>query len=342
MPRNGSGIYSLPAQYLAETGQTIEAVQHNTPLEDMAADLNNARPIVAGGTGESTAVAARQGLGAGFASGAVDKSAGTYSAVKADYNLLWRATGAVTVNLTAAATLTAGWCMTFQADGGDITLDPNGSEQINGSTTLTVTDGKWAFVICTGSAFRAFLFGQGDVTLTGTQTLTNKTLTTPTITLKQSTGPAPTAEGDIQWDTNDDRIVVGDGAGQKTFSDDAKVLLKSGGTMTGKITLDGDPSSALHAATKQYVDAIDIPATLAGLSVGGVGTWAYLMPATGGSATYAPGSTLAGASLTYSGSQFSGGTTRGTSPSGTWRCMGQSARNTTDANCYSTAWLRIS
>jgi hypothetical protein len=34
---------------------------------------------------------------------------------------------------------------------------------------------------------------------------------------------------------------------------DAKLNL-SGGTMTGKITLDGDPSSSLHAATKQYVD----------------------------------------------------------------------------------------
>ena len=34
---------------------------------------------------------------------------------------------------------------------------------------------------------------------------------------------------------------------------DGKLNL-SGGTMTGKITLDGDPSSSLHAATKQYVD----------------------------------------------------------------------------------------
>lgn len=34
---------------------------------------------------------------------------------------------------------------------------------------------------------------------------------------------------------------------------DAKLSL-SGGTMIGKITLDGDPSSALHATTKQYVD----------------------------------------------------------------------------------------
>jgi hypothetical protein len=31
-------------------------------------------------------------------------------------------------------------------------------------------------------------------------------------------------------------------------------LLKTGGTMTGKIVLDADPTSALHAATKQYSD----------------------------------------------------------------------------------------
>ena len=35
----------------------------------------------------------------------------------------------------------------------------------------------------------------------------------------------------------------------------AVYLKESGGTMTGKITLDADPTSDLHAATKQYVDA---------------------------------------------------------------------------------------
>lgn len=59
-----------------------------------------------------------------------------------------------------------------------------------------------------------------------TQTLTNKTLTapiisTPTLTLKQSAAPTPTAEGDIQWDTDDNKIKIGDGSGTKTFSDDS-------------------------------------------------------------------------------------------------------------------------
>jgi hypothetical protein len=45
-------------------------------------------------------------------------------------------------------------------------------------------------------------------------TLTNKTLTTPTLTLKNSAAPTPTVEGDIQWDTDGDFIVVGNGASQ--------------------------------------------------------------------------------------------------------------------------------
>ena len=67
------------------------------------------------------------------------------------------------------------------------------------------------------------------------QVLTNKTLTAPTVnggtintatvvqptlTLKGEASPTPTAEGDIRWDTDDNKIKVGDSAGTKTFSDD--------------------------------------------------------------------------------------------------------------------------
>lgn len=37
---------------------------------------------------------------------------------------------------------------------------------------------------------------------------------------------------------------------------DSRYLRKSGGTLTGALTLSGDPSSALHAATKRYVDSM--------------------------------------------------------------------------------------
>lgn len=63
MSRNGSGVYSLPGTYEAVSGQTIEAQQHNDPLEDLESDANAARPIVAGGTGAVSAADARNALG---------------------------------------------------------------------------------------------------------------------------------------------------------------------------------------------------------------------------------------------------------------------------------------
>jgi microcystin-dependent protein len=36
MPSDANGVYSLPSGYLAITGQTIQASQHNPPLEDIA------------------------------------------------------------------------------------------------------------------------------------------------------------------------------------------------------------------------------------------------------------------------------------------------------------------
>lgn len=55
MARNGSGVYSLPPGSTVTNGDTSDATDINTPLADIAADLNVARPIVAGGTGASTA-----------------------------------------------------------------------------------------------------------------------------------------------------------------------------------------------------------------------------------------------------------------------------------------------
>lgn len=54
-------------------------------------------------------------------------------------------------------------------------------------------------------------------TLAGSETLTSKTLTTPIVTLEQGAAPSQTAEGRIQWDTDDDRLVVGTGVATKTF-----------------------------------------------------------------------------------------------------------------------------
>lgn len=63
MPRNGSGVFALPAGSTIANGDLSDASDLNTPLSDIETDLNTPRPIVAGGTGASSASAARTALG---------------------------------------------------------------------------------------------------------------------------------------------------------------------------------------------------------------------------------------------------------------------------------------
>lgn len=63
MPRNGSGVYSLPAGTIVANGQALDESQHNPAMLDIAAEFNAARPIVAGGTGATSASGARTALG---------------------------------------------------------------------------------------------------------------------------------------------------------------------------------------------------------------------------------------------------------------------------------------
>lgn len=63
MPRNGSGVFSPPVGTFATPNTTIESAKYNAFVQDVADDLNLARPIVAGGTGAATALGAVDGLG---------------------------------------------------------------------------------------------------------------------------------------------------------------------------------------------------------------------------------------------------------------------------------------
>lgn len=60
MPRTGD-VYALPSG-LPVDGLTAEASQITVPLQDIADDLNDPRPVAAGGTGATTAAAARTAL----------------------------------------------------------------------------------------------------------------------------------------------------------------------------------------------------------------------------------------------------------------------------------------
>ncbi|WP_234822776.1 hypothetical protein [Ensifer adhaerens] len=62
MPRTG-GVYSPPAGTKGVPNTTIQSVPYNTLIEDLTADANAPRPVTAGGTGATSASAARTALG---------------------------------------------------------------------------------------------------------------------------------------------------------------------------------------------------------------------------------------------------------------------------------------
>jgi len=87
----------------------------------------------------------------------VGSKAANYQAVQSDDGSLIEFTAAATLSFKAAAILGAGWYCTVKAGSGDVVLDPNSTELVNGVATLTVPDGASAVVFCTGTAFRAIL-----------------------------------------------------------------------------------------------------------------------------------------------------------------------------------------
>jgi hypothetical protein len=63
MPRDGTQTYYLPAGTPGVPNYPIESTKYNTFIADVERDLNDARPIVAGGTGATNADAALAALG---------------------------------------------------------------------------------------------------------------------------------------------------------------------------------------------------------------------------------------------------------------------------------------
>ena len=74
-----------------------------------------------------------------------------------DRSKLIDCTATLTASLTAAATLGAGWYVYLKANGGDITVDPNGAETIDGQTTIILPNGSSAIIECDGTNFHTVI-----------------------------------------------------------------------------------------------------------------------------------------------------------------------------------------
>ena len=77
--------------------------------------------------------------------------------------LVWNG-GAGTLSLTSAPTVGADWFVNVRNSGtGDLTIDPNSSELINGGATLVLAPGDSCIVVTNGTQFFTIGFGQSSV-----------------------------------------------------------------------------------------------------------------------------------------------------------------------------------
>lgn len=181
MPDDSNGVYNVPAGTLVNTGDTVLPSQHNPWATDSSQAISNrfSKDGRAPATGDWDINNFRlKQVGTPTASGdAVNKSyvdtqinsvnqnaeklspqSGAYTALLSDKATSFRFTAAATLSLTAAATLGANWWCEVWATNGNVTIDPNGTETINGSLTIILQTGQAAKVFCTGTQFFAWVF----------------------------------------------------------------------------------------------------------------------------------------------------------------------------------------
>jgi hypothetical protein len=142
--------------------------------------------VALGGTGATTASAARTSLdlySTGEIDAIVDDLSGVtdpetarvnlevdrpvqtkttnYTQVATDVNNMIRWTSAGDYDLLAAATAGNDFSVDIMADGGAVTIDPNGAETVNGVATVTVADGTSGTLFCDGTAWYFLAGGAG-------------------------------------------------------------------------------------------------------------------------------------------------------------------------------------
>ena len=177
-----------------------------------------------------------------------------------------------------------------------------------GATGVTQSAGNNTTALATTAYADAAITAERTAERTATATLTNKSLTSPTLT---GTPVAPTAA----VDTNTTQLAT-TAYVVAQIADDAPTKTGTGASGTWGIAITGNADTATSATTVTTITTSQVLTANASSAVGAVGTYALMSCAS----ALNPGDTIAGSSLNYSsaGSQVSGVTV-----SGTWRCMGR-------------------
>ncbi len=146
------------------------------------------------------------------------------------------------------------------------TLEITGAGSSGQVLSASGTGGALTWATVASSTYSTVTGNTGTTTATGAESLAitgtapiSVAVTSNTATISASAA-STSAAGVVQLSdsiSTTSSTVAATSTAVKTAYDLANAALpKSGGTMTGLITLSADPSSALHAATKQYVDSV--------------------------------------------------------------------------------------
>jgi hypothetical protein len=169
------------------------------------------------------------------------------------------------------------------AASGTLTLPAATDTLVGKATTDTLTNKTLNLTNNTLSGtlaqFNTALSDADFASIAGTETLTNKTLTNPTvnagsgvIVLPGAVSPAQTAEGSIVWDTDNDLLTVGTGSARKTLVDTDSTQTLTNKTFTSPtitgvsptITLTGDVTGT---GTLTDLGSVSFATTIAANSV---------------------------------------------------------------------------
>lgn len=182
-----------------------------------------------------------------------DRKTATYTAAASDRGRLleFDSASAITLNLTAAATLGEGWFAYVKNSGaGVLTIDPNGAELVDDAATITLNQNGSTIIFCDSAAF--WTVGspglpKPDFTSADETVSTNIRLevahglaakpTLVQVTLKNTTAEFNYSVGDELLITIFDQTAVDNGV--TMFYDSTKVVIIQGNAMT---ILDHDTS----------------------------------------------------------------------------------------------------
>jgi hypothetical protein len=180
---NGDGVSGNPTLALANDLAALEALGSTGMVARTASETYALRTITAGanisvsngdGVSGNPTIAFSGSITPTLGRRAISDITSGDTIVAADNaKLVNIATGTGTLAFTAAATLAANfWCIIKNAGTGNITLNPDGSEQVDGKTNWILYPGGTIIVECDGSAFYSVLLSPMLVTYNSSDTFT--------------------------------------------------------------------------------------------------------------------------------------------------------------------------